>query len=393
MPRRTDRGNRHWRRDHKVGTVGEVRTLLLLIALLVLAPAGAAQAATAQEAIAQLNAQREANGIPGGITENADWSQGCVNHLEYLRRNPGEWNSNPHDEIAGHDGYTDSGRDAARSSVLASGGGFSQAGGNPWEYAPIHLMQLLAPALSVTGYADSPGACMSTFRGYGRPGPTPPVVYTYPGEGATIYPEMTAFESPFTPGEFVGIPSGATTGPYLYVLVHGAGNSDGRITAATLTGPDGPVEVRTVDNKTSTDKGNLGSYLPSGGMVIPVNPLKGGSSYTATASFTTDGGASLEKSWSFRTSGQAPPPPPPDGSGDGGSGGDGTGGDGNPPTGTDTHAAACKKAKRSLKSARAALKRAQARYKRHHTRARRRAVTSAKKRVRIATRRVHSRCP
>jgi hypothetical protein len=359
--------------------------------MMLLLPAAAARAATAQEAIAMLNAQREANGIPGGITENAEWSQGCANHLEYLRRNPNEWNTGPHDEVAGHDGYTDSGRSAAQSSVLTPNAGFSHTDGTPWEYAPIHLMQLLAPALSVTGYDDDPGGCMSTFRGYGRPGPTPPVVYTYPGNGASIYAAMTAFESPFTPGEHVGIPAGTETGPYLYVLVHGAGNTNGRLTAASLTGPDGAVEVRTVDNKTNTDKGNLGQFLPSGGMVIPVKPLKTGSSYTATASFTTDGGASLDHSWTFKTLGQAPTPPP-DGGGDGSAGGDGsTGGDGGSPA-TDTKAAACKKARRSLRSARAALRKAKARYKRHHSVARRRAVTRAKKRVRSATRRVHSRC-
>jgi hypothetical protein len=102
-----------------------------------------------------------------------------------------------------------------------------------------------------------------------------------------------------------------------------------------------------------------------------VKPLKTGSSYSATASFTTDGGAALEHSWSFRTSGPAQPSPPP---------------------GTDTRAAACKKAQRDLKTARATLKRAKARYKRRHTPARRRAVTRAKERVRNAGRRVHSRC-
>jgi hypothetical protein len=248
-------------------------------------------------------------------------------------------------------------------------------------------MQLLGPELSVTGYDDGPGGCMSTWRGYGRPGPDPAVVYTYPGDGSTIYPEMTADESPFTPGEFVGIPHDTVTGPYLYVLIHGASSPSGRLTAASLTGPDGPVEVRTVDNKTSNDKGDLGEYLPPGGIVIPVKPLAGGSAYSASASFTTDGGAALEHTWSFRTLGAAPSTPP-----DGGGGGGGTGTDGGG-NGTDTSAAAaCKKAKRSLKSARAALQTAKARYKRHHTPARRNAVTRARKRVRTATQRVHSRC-
>jgi len=47
----------------------------------------AAYAASPGEAVARLNAQREANGIPGGIVERGDWSRACALHNNYLRTN------------------------------------------------------------------------------------------------------------------------------------------------------------------------------------------------------------------------------------------------------------------------------------------------------------------
>jgi hypothetical protein len=278
--------------------------MLATVALLLTLPAASAHAVTAQRAIDLLNAQRAANGIPAGIVENPDWSNGCALHNEYLRLNPDEWSSNPHDERPGRPGYTQAGRQAAQSSVLSSADGYADTGAtNPWEYAPIHLMQLLAPQLSVTGYADTPGACMWTWPGYQRPGPAQPALYSYPGDGATIYSSMTANESPFVPGDFVQLPKGTKTGPHLYVFADGADDSSvrGTITSASLTGPSGPVEVRTVDNGTEGPLGRLGTYLPPGGIVIPVRPLQANASYTAAVTFATEGGATLSRTWTFRT--------------------------------------------------------------------------------------------
>lgn len=248
-----------------------------------------AHAATAQEAIAFLNAQREANGIPGGIVENPTWSEGCRLHIAYRTRNGS--GGDPHSESPSLPLYTPLGDQAARSSVLAPGG-FLSDGRNPWENAPIHLMQLLGPRLSTTGYADG---CMWTWPGYQRPDPPFPVLHSYPGEGNERVPHaQNAAESPFVPGDFVGLPEGTTTGPHLYVLA--AGTERGRLTAASLTGPDGPVEVRTVDDGT----GGISAYLPPGGIVIPVSPLRPDAPYTASVSFT-DGVVSLSRTWSFRT--------------------------------------------------------------------------------------------
>jgi len=134
-------------------------------------------------------------------------------------------------------------------------------------------MQLLAPELSVSG--SSPG-CMITSGGYERTPPAEPGLLTYPGNDTSfIYPTEQANEWPFTPAPFIGLKQGATTGPYLFVL--GWGTSSGRLTSASLTGPDGAVQVRTVDNSTTGPLGDLGSYMPPGGMVIPLKALSPGS--------------------------------------------------------------------------------------------------------------------
>lgn len=255
----------------------------------------------AAAAIASLNAQRAANGIPAGIEENTTWSHGCALHVRYAALNgPGP---NPHDEDPALPGYTPLGQQAARSSVL--GGTFTPDGANPYEYAPLHLMQLLGPGLSVTGYA--PG-CMWTWPGYQRPAPDLVQTYSYPGPGATIYPSMVAAEWPFVPGDFVGLTG--HTGPHLYLFVFGRNVRTVRIDAAQLVGPTGAVGVRHVDNHTSGPRGDLGAYLPPGGIVIPADPLRNDAVYHASAQGSyqvwddTLGGlrdVAVTWSWDFRT--------------------------------------------------------------------------------------------
>ena len=261
-----------------------------------LAIAPAAQAA----AIESLNAQRTANGIPAGIVERSDWSSACANHDRYMAQN-GELT---HFEDAGKPGYTAEGDWAGRNSVLASGS--SWADGNPFETAPIHLMQLLAPRLSEMGQDEHEGyVCDTTWPGMNRARPAATVLYSYPGDGRTeVRASEVAYESPFVPGDFVGLPQGTRTGPHLYVLADGPWSSaDLQITAASLTGPDGPTEVRWVDNTTGT----VGAYMPTGGIVIPAAPLRRGSvKYTASVSVSVDG-APATRTWSFTTVSNAPP--------------------------------------------------------------------------------------
>ncbi len=262
------------------------RALLGALAWALCAPASAgAGGVPASQAIGWLNAQRADNGIPAEITENAEWDEGCRLHVAWWQKNPNA--SNPHIETPGTPGYTELGAFAGAHAVLAQGVDWARSesvpwkASDPWETAPLHLMQLLGPELSVTGFAP---ICMITWAGYERTPPAEPELLTYPGNGTTfVKATEQADEWPFTPAPFVGLKQGAITGPYLFV--YGWGTGSGHITSASLTGPRGQVEVRTVDDFTTGKLGELGSYLPPGGMLIPVKPLIPGAQYTATAAF------------------------------------------------------------------------------------------------------------
>jgi hypothetical protein len=257
-----------------------------------------AQAENAQRDIGFLNAERSAFGLPAGITENTEWSQDCAQHNEYERQNGGQLT---HEEDSSKPGYTPGGKFAGENSILASGLSWSAAG-NPWEDAPIHLVQLFTPSLSEIGIDDSSGfVCATTFPGMNRAQVSSATVTTYPGDGVKGFPTSeNASEGPFVPGDFVGVPQGTTAGRELFVYLDVPGQpgpAQVKINSASLEGPDGPVEVRFVDNTTDT----IGPYL-TGGVLIPVKPLKAGSTYKASVSVAAPGGA-MSKSWSYTTAG------------------------------------------------------------------------------------------
>jgi len=212
-----------------------------------------------------LNELRAANGIPAGIVENPAWSAGCAAHMDYLRLNGfrGDW----HTEVPGRPGYSRAGAEAAKGAVLSDGPAHGVE--TDWEQWPYHFAQLLAPQLSVSGYADG---CIITWPGYRRPEPRELRVYPYPGDGAQ-----------------------GTTSPYLYLLGHGAGTKVATVTGASLHGPDGPLPVRVVDSR------DADGLLPPGGILFPGAPLEPGARYTAQATFNSDAGPSVTRRWSFRT--------------------------------------------------------------------------------------------
>jgi hypothetical protein len=255
--------------------------ILACLMLLALAP-GAHAALSAAESVAMLNAQRAAHGIPAGIGENPDWSRKCALHNAYQRAN----GVLEHEEDPRRPGYTEDGNWAGTNSVL-SHGGWSREGGNPFENAPIHLMQLLAPALEEMGVD---GGCATTWPGYTRRA-TAPALYSYPGDGGKDVPyEQVARELPFVPGDFVGLPQGTRTGPHLYVLSHSDAAADPTLQSAALTGPEGAVELRYVTSETP----KVGGYLPPGAILIPVKSLRPATSYRARVEFSVPGGRCLQ---------------------------------------------------------------------------------------------------
>lgn len=254
--------------------------------------------------VGYLNAQRAAQGVPAGIVHDPSLSAACANHNAYGAIN----HVLAHSEDPSQPGYTAAGNYAAGNSVLYQGSGPWSAGHNPFETAPIHLHQLLAPRLDRMGASENQGyGCATTLVSLNRPAPAAHVTYTYPGNGAKGWPAaQVAAEGPYTPGQLVGIPAGTRTGPYLYVMFDGPDltpSDVARATGAALTGPKGPVSVAVVDNATP----GLAGYLPTGMQVIPRTPLRPGASYTASvaARVTTQSGSgparAFSRTWSFST--------------------------------------------------------------------------------------------
>ncbi len=265
----------------------------------------AAPADSAAQIVAFVNAQRRGDFIPAEISVGQTMSQGCADYDSYMQLN-GTFGGG---ETFGQPGYTQLGAQTAKGgTVIYNGGnllvppsialGFPGWNfGNPFESAPNHLAALLAPRLAVMGADDDQDPslgqewiCATTTPGYTRPAPSSSTVYTYPGDGAHIYPAETALELPGTPGQSVGIPAGTTTGPYLIVFADGPlpAGAHSHIQSASLTGPAGPVKVLTVDHS--------GGW--AGGFVIPVSPLANNTTYGARVVLRI-GGVTLTHTWSF----------------------------------------------------------------------------------------------
>ena len=256
-------------------------------------PAGTVAHHAARD-LAWLNAERSRDGLGAGIVLNPRWSAECAAHDTYERVNhvldPSE-NPTATDASAG-------GAWAGLNGVLAQDHWTPSA--TPWENAPIHLLALLAPSLSVVGIDDSGGLqCATTGPGTLRTPPRSDGISTYPAAGATgVDPSELARESPFTPVQFAGLPAAQPTGPELFVYLDRAGQTGQApvdIVRATLTQGGRPVAVRSVDSTTRT----LGPYL-AGGIVIPVSPLRAQSRYRASVT-VRDGSRTLTRAWSFTT--------------------------------------------------------------------------------------------
>jgi len=277
------------------------RLALLALVLAAALPAPAA-AGTPEEDLAWLNQRRSANGLPGDLALDPNWSRACAAHLRY-RAVTGVLG---HVEDPLDPAYSVEGAWAAANSVLAIGIRWT-ADDLFWETAPLHMAQLLMPALQRVGIADQGEAvCVTTWPGATRTLPSVPSVLVSPGQGASAMPAVSTAEWPVTPAEAVGYAN--PTGPHLYVYQWGPAaasgvGADGRwigIRTASLRGPDGEVEVRWVDRRHE----RVGPFLPlASGIVIPGRPLRAGASYLARVQFTNG----VERAWSFVTSGALVP--------------------------------------------------------------------------------------
>ena len=218
-----------------------LRGVIFALAALCAAPASAAATSPADQ-IAALNEQREANGIPAGIVEVPAWSEGCRKHMEYVASNGGTLT---HEE-------------SPVEPRLHRGGGSDRPAGRA-DAARGRLQPRPATRSSSPRFTSCRSsrrrcrgwACGAAARRRSRAsiaGPSRPSLYTYPGEGAaSVYASERAFEMPFVPGDFVGLPQGTTTGPHIYLMPHGAEpGADHRARAS----PDRPARSRSAPSTT-----------------------------------------------------------------------------------------------------------------------------------------------
>ena len=268
----------------------------MLLAAALLAPAEAS-AVSDTEAVSLLNAQRALNGIPANLSLSPALSDGCAKHNAYIALNGGIL---AHSEEPARPGYTAEGAGLAgganQGEVLSAGpDAWDAVRANPWSNSPLHLWLIFSPAGGATGYAaDGRTACMR----FGLDGGAPAGVYSLPGAGATGVPTRsdTSRESPYSPGDLVGV-STTQAGPPIVIWRVG-GRAD--IVRAGLTSPAGAAEVRLVDSRTPALDGTphrFGSY------VLPVGPLHAGTAYTLGVGFAD--GATYRTT--FETTGTATP--------------------------------------------------------------------------------------
>jgi hypothetical protein len=280
----------------------------VVLALLVAAPVAQAHTWSSGRIVRSLNAERTRLGMLPA-KESRSWSRGCARHDHWMTVN----RTIGHHETKGSRAYTRSGAWAGAHSVLSYG--LRWRGGNPWRDSPMHLSLLLSPRLATTG-ADESGRyeCLVTAGiDYGRyaaqPGaPLADHVFTYPEDGGRAPHAQLALETPFTPQQKVGISGRHVTGPYLIVFAITDTPPGGATVASDHAGLDrlvGGGIVATATGKrvrTEAIDRQLHGEIPIGaGFLLPVDPLRKHTRYTATAVVAAPDGREVTHTWSFTT--------------------------------------------------------------------------------------------
>lgn len=240
----------------------------------------ASAAVTSEQAVAFVNQQRAANGLPS-VAADPNLALGCRQHNRYMQAagdySHGEDPSSPYSTPKGQGQGPYGG-----SEVLATGDGYSPEGRGPWEWAPIHLYLMLHPDRTRVGYDASSGyACMRAAGSRTEEaGSLEPRFFSYPGpQSSGIYPDEYAAEWPYTPQQLVGIPEGGVTGTN--ILLFSLGTRGLRAASFALNGPAGAVAARMVDEGTSNEVGS-GSWFAGGGVIVPEQPLAEHTTYTVS---------------------------------------------------------------------------------------------------------------
>ncbi|MCP9491666.1 MAG: CAP domain-containing protein [Solirubrobacteraceae bacterium MAG38_C4-C5] len=272
----------------------------VLLALGFAGPVLAASEPSPQRAVEMLNEWRGRVGL-GAVTLDPANTEGCRQHAEYYRLN----GTTGHSEDPSRPGYTVEGDRAAGSSVLAYDASISE-GPYAWEEAPYHRTSLLAPRLAAAGFWAEHGlGCMGVFNRNDAIRTAGVAAYPYPHHGQTgVEASFDCFETPNpctrvpgndgeTPIGFV--PTVNLNGPWSHI-------SGPEITSASLRPDRGSPVAITIEDRSDP----RGAFLDGGFSMLPHEPLRGGTWYTASARGVLHGSGADEQmpfdvSWRFQT--------------------------------------------------------------------------------------------
>ena len=255
-----------------------------------------------------VNSYRAMSGLDP-VVENPTWSQQGDEHSRYMLLN-----GITHVQSPGNPGHSEGGALAGANGNVATS---TSTGATPrrfidlWMTGPFHAIGLLRHNLTSSGFgaaADpdtSPwrsGATLDVLRGL-TPGIPRTSVTVFPGRDATIPLNRFIAEYP-NPVELVGW-SGSAGLPLLALMTAPISSAH-----ASLTGPDGPIEVRVLHGGApgSGSGADIAARVmadENAVVVVPRDPLAPG---TYTAHVTTDAG---DVSWSFTVDPTAPLPVAP----------------------------------------------------------------------------------
>jgi hypothetical protein len=251
-----------------VATLVTVAVIGMCATTLAPTPAAAALPATAPvsvdgaTALAFLNQQRAASGIPPVTINQAFVTAWCPNE--------------------------DTGPSGGESSRDLSPVTAWSATSSPWDNAPLHQFSMYDPIYGAAGDANVAGqACM----GFGDllPAPSTPAFYAFVADGGpSVVPntEVVPGEGPFAPQQLVGIPDGQPTGPQPLLYALGMGSGVHALSWALTAANGSPVSgVKFVDEATVGAAGYAGYIAQdSGGIMIPP-PLAPATTYTGVVTW------------------------------------------------------------------------------------------------------------
>lgn len=267
----------------------------VLVGLFAFASVAQADVSSAQ-AIAFLNQQRAANGIPSSLTEDPQLTEGCLEYDHYRALNPDD---PPHHEIPGHPGYTPlgAGEYGFGYSEVNAGTDNWAATTNAWDAAPIHQSLLFDPTATTAGYAFNEGTACMRLAGFTEA--AAPSFYSYTDDAgpAAVAVSETANEWPYVPQQLVGIPPEATTGPNLIAFADDFG--DAHVASVSLMAAGGsPVsDIRFVDATTPGASG----FFQNSVDVISAAPLQPLTSYVAIVNWQNENDQTFSQQFSFTT--------------------------------------------------------------------------------------------